>query len=488
MPLIDAHFCPDVASAHAWNNIVLSRDQLRAPNEHPEFPALALTEYHEFIRMVSRRYQILGHGSLVLSPQCIVYLLVCGLIEYQSRWIILVIGVIALLLVLSLPVAMAFILSARMPSPSGARWKRLPVEIFTSSLYSREASEPKDMAFGIWAVLQKKAVGNLLPQITYADGLSHIYWTLATQIIRQTSSIQLLYLAAAKGILGAPSWVPDWSARNGHQWKTVMSSIRQTDLYGRSEVWYSRLNSYRETEVSAYFELDATGKVLTVRGRHVCDVRRLKFMDFQGTEDTFQESERDIHLRNLGLMLQEASVGKRFRIWLSERDKDKRFPFYLLEQAGKNKHDPWFKERAAQISKWSQFCRRHARRSPSDVLALLESENGPTNESTLETQVMISNILAREGRPIFWSSRASSIGGIERLQGICGRNVEIGDLVVRITGLPQLLVLRMIAGDGNAVRIVSPAALDEGSIPKGPSWPWRRGVTSDEETVQYQIY
>ena len=101
---------------------------------------------------------------------------------------------------------------------------------------------------------------------------------------------------------------------------------------------------------------------------------------------------------------------------------------------------------------------------------------------------MISNLLAREGRPKFWSSRASGKGRIARLEGICGREVEIDDQVVRIMGLPQLLVLREIADGRNSARIVSPAALFDFSLPKGPSWPWQLGVANDENIVQYRIH
>lgn len=97
---------------------------------------------------------------------------------------------------------------------------------------------------------------------------------------------------------------------------------------------------------------------------------------------------------------------------------------------------------------------------------------------------MMSNLLAREGRLLFYSSRASGIHGLARVGGICGRKMEIGDQVVRIMGLSHLLVLRPMAEDESAMKIVSPAAL----LPTGLySSNIPRGKGQADECIEYRI-
>ena len=450
-----------------------------------------MTQYEAFITRISRRHKFLELGAGFIFALWALGLIVSSQTyrnaQPRHKTNRLALEIFAIGSVLSFLIVV-FFGQTRRSSPSRS-WRKAPVEDLTSCLYARDAREPKDMAFGVWAVLQKKAIDIPLPQITYANDLGHIYWTLSMELIQRTSSIQLLYWAASKGISGAPSWVPDWSARNGHQWRTAISDITQLDFYGRPfTVPMGNWNKYVERDISAYFEFDATGKVLTVRGRHVCNIDRLSHMDFQETGETFHESEQDTHLENLRLILTHVSPRRTiYDSFFRARDSRNLFPFDLLGRAGKYRHDPWFKEHASQISAWTRFCKRHALKPPSTVLALLRGEDAPPNESVLATQIMMSNLLARDGRPLFQSSRASSAYKVAHLRGVCGRNAEIGDQIVRIVGLSQLLVLRAIAGEANSVRIVSPAGLY--GRPKGPSWARRLGLAGEEEDcVQYRIH
>ena len=83
-----------------------------------------------------------------------------------------------------------------------------------------------------------------------------------------------------------------------------MSSMGQTDIYGRS---LDVLHKFRERDTTASFELDANAIIPTIRGRHVCETSHLSPLEFQETSETFQESEEEVHLENLRLMLRYAS-------------------------------------------------------------------------------------------------------------------------------------------------------------------------------------
>lgn len=89
---------------------------------------------------------------------------------------------------------------------------------------------------------------------------------------------------------------------------------------------------------------------------------------------------------------------------------------------------------------------------------------------------MMSNLLARKGFPLFQASITRYVFTIP-LEGICGRNAEVGDHVVRVVGVPQLLVLRTVGSDAGAVRIVCPAVIRD-SIALEPS----------EEVSLYRIH
>lgn len=128
-----------------------------------------------------------------------------------------------------------------------------------------------------------------------------------------------------------------------------MNTLIQTDVYGR--FLHSKSHRPRETGVSAFFKFDDGGKILTVRGRHVGDIRRLSNLSYQETSDTFQESEQHIHYENLRLILGAASkrLNIKLETYLKYTGMSKQFPLDLLARAGKYPPDPWFRERENQL-------------------------------------------------------------------------------------------------------------------------------------------
>ena len=475
MLLTSTYFCPEVDSAHAWKSVILGREGLRREGEPLEDKPSTLSVYENFARKVATWYRVFESLRLLCCLCCASWLPLYGSSisnkknrqESDSLSYGLAMGVAALLFVVSLPGAVSTVSTGRIRELFYKAAPRSPVENLINCLYLREASEPKDMAFGVWAVLQKKEADRPLPTISYTNDLKHIYWTLTTELIQRTHSLQLLYLAPSKGMSDAPSWVPDWSARNEHQWRTIMSSMSQTDRYGRDLTPRAqRAHRFREKDTAAYFELDTTQTILTVRGLHVCDIGAMDPLDFQETKNDFHESERAVHLDNLRLMLKYASPWGNIWNYISADLKTSAiFPYSLLGRVGKFRTDPWYQERAEQISTWAHFCRHNARKSPSEALAFLRAETTLSNgSSTLATQVMISNLLAREGRSVFRAAGApKSLLNFWYIKGICGRKAKVGDHVVRIVGVPQLLVLRRIPGAGNAARIISPAFFRDNS-------------------------
>lgn len=90
------------------------------------------------------------------------------------------------------------------------------IEDIVVGLYSRTATEPKDMAFGMWAVLERGGAVNL-PAPIYSHDTGDVYRIFAVHLAHITQSLELLLLAAIRGVSGQPSWVPDWSAHKSHE-------------------------------------------------------------------------------------------------------------------------------------------------------------------------------------------------------------------------------------------------------------------------------
>jgi hypothetical protein len=72
------------------------------------------------------------------------------------------------------------------------------------ALYSRQARDPKDMAFGMWAVLQKRSATRLyVPDRDRDTGDIHQIFT--TSLTQATDSLHVLFYSAIQGVPDQPS-------------------------------------------------------------------------------------------------------------------------------------------------------------------------------------------------------------------------------------------------------------------------------------------
>jgi hypothetical protein len=89
-------------------------------------------------------------------------------------------------------------------------WRSRPiVGDIPHELYARTAKEDKDMAYGMWAVLQRQGATGL-PRPDYSSSTAELYRIFTLNLIKTTQSLTPLLLAAVKNVTG-PSWVPDWN-------------------------------------------------------------------------------------------------------------------------------------------------------------------------------------------------------------------------------------------------------------------------------------
>jgi hypothetical protein len=84
-------------------------------------------------------------------------------------------------------------------------------ERILDTLRIRDATEPRDMSFGLHSLLERLPGHTELPYINDQMPLSSVYFQLTRFLLHNSKSLKVLTLAACCRCQGAPSWVPDFS-------------------------------------------------------------------------------------------------------------------------------------------------------------------------------------------------------------------------------------------------------------------------------------
>jgi hypothetical protein len=131
-------------------------------------------------------------------------------------------------------------------------------------VYSREAGDGKDMAFGVWAILQRHARFPL-PAPDYDQSREEIYTTFSRLLVRIKGTSYLLLLAALKHVEGQPSWVPDWAAGDSHDWR----GWGNAEIISRKTQISDYMFPASETARTVSLLHDSRGMGLSIRGRRL---------------------------------------------------------------------------------------------------------------------------------------------------------------------------------------------------------------------------
>jgi hypothetical protein len=328
-------------------------------------------------------------------------------------------------------------------------------------IYLRRAGDPKDMAYGMWAVLRKTGAVNL-PEPTYTRELREITWTLTVHVIQTTHSLAFLPLAAAQGQPGVPSWVPDWWANEKQKW-TSDHGLPGTNTEGWSLLSEETVEKVRIREsTEKVLSLDQTCSVLTVRTRDlnsICDS-----VSFRKTSDTHREMDVELHLSNVRAMnkcvewtFQSERTGRGRRTdaqdqfnWFSRAEQtfDLRA---ILPSKIEGKDLP-----EHVLKRWATVYASKTRRASLEHIskAWTDGHAAPTwFHEFWKTQILVCNLLA--------SYRKVGCGKFSAHPNklyltTCSHDTQVGDRILRVWGLQELLVVRCISGPCNSVKIVSP--------------------------------
>jgi hypothetical protein len=88
-------------------------------------------------------------------------------------------------------------------------------------LCDHQATNPKDMIFGVQPILEK--LGFTLPEPDYSKEVEQIYKETALAIVKESKSLEILIHSRSprERSLVLPSWVPDWSRNIGLEYDDV---------------------------------------------------------------------------------------------------------------------------------------------------------------------------------------------------------------------------------------------------------------------------
>ncbi|KAF2501433.1 hypothetical protein BU16DRAFT_522407 [Lophium mytilinum] len=346
--------------------------------------------------------------------------------------------------------------------------KKSEIHDLADVLCARQATNPKDMAFGLHSVLQQISTIDL-PLPNYRSSKDEIYRQLTADVLRTTGSLQFLLAAAQRRLSGQPSWVPDWSADFRFPWGEPYLSTRR----GR----------HATPGAEPYWELSHDAEedsVLTVWGRQLCTINSCHA--FRITDEDYQENESLIHVENLRLIL----------VLLDSLDG--------LGEVIQNplNHPSLSPEVRADVelpAYWAFLKENSKKRDASGLLFLLTSElltkgrAGLSYQDILRTHISICNSLAHTRVQVFYTNhldislnsiiifeyennlRLPPIKRLLRRQelsptiGICSTEAQPGDQIILVSGLSVPVIVRPHA---ESVRLVSPAIITP--VMEGLAW------------------
>ncbi|CAI9626619.1 unnamed protein product [Alternaria burnsii] len=415
-----------------WKRVALSRQQLMAAANVPPNLGISssLERYEVFTRRFCKAHFIASSTLDILFVISSIMALILGLNQptnpfasYQSSAL-----PPSILVMAALSIAAYFFARYQALGSHFRPFKvdHVCVDDLIDGTYHREAKNPKDMAFGLWAVLQRRTQ-SVMPRVDYGESKETIYTVFSRLLVEATGSPHLLLIAAMDNMEGQPSWAPNWASEEKHDsdWRDVEHIIRSN--HGADSLKRRTADNIR---ISMLDKL-----AVCVRGRRYGAV--VATFVFQKTQCSYQQSEFCQHVNNLKRMVQLLDAWD--TTWL-----------YHTNAASHNRLD-----------RWRRHLIKHRNRDIYELLSFLRvaPKHGNRNASAsrdpelLRTHIAVCNALARDGQVLFQGSAPGTL--IPASIGWCRRDVKDGDLIVRCPGVQIPLIVRPCPDGGNDVQIKS---------------------------------
>lgn len=338
-----------------------------------------------------------------------------------------------------IPVLVGLIISIRTNTPNyqfGIEPRVRTGDELHLELYSRTAKVDRDMAYGMWAILQRQGATGL-PRPDYSSSTAEIYRIFTLNLITTTKSLTPLFLAAINNVTG-PSWVPHWNTHESHGWDAAVEAIQKTDEFGLNR------SSRRST---GWFRFNENGTSIEVQGLHIGEVT--KCFRFKRTSEEYQEPEQGHHLDNLSVLkcvswrwIQHDHVDRLNRA----HSPSKVYDFHRNQMYSTPNVDN------KVIRNWAEFQQRNAREDVTQTLTRLRKD-----PALFKDHIKISNFLAGTKSLMFAADCPSM--PIRSSRGVGSHKIQVGDQIMRVQGVPQLFILRADIDSPGSFRIISPAEL-----------------------------
>jgi hypothetical protein len=356
------------------------------------------------------------------------------------------------------------------------------------ALYQRAASNRRDMAYGIWAILHKLGASSL-PEPTYdADDETEIpllYRQLTVNLLEVTKNLRILYIAAARRLQDTPSWVPDWSTYKSNAWRDL-PGFPGTDQLSMHRGIPSEMKEIIDKERARQrVTIDPTHGILTVLAEDtgaICGC-----ISFRSTSKILSDSDRDSHSENMRAMLQWAD-------WAGELGCSVAAIFYTPPV-------PELAQEVSPLSAGAAWPSRKARDQWACLLAApmrdklnlyftrwMDGMEVPRWFSKfMTTQICLCTLIAELKRKVCYVSVSAKPGNFRLLA--CSEETQVDDRVIRVCGLLSPIVMRKRGKLGNAVTIISPTQFQgQAAVGEPKSTNEGRGTILEDRFVDYHIH
>ena len=521
-------------AAIAWEAIVFDRGQLQSINQSAERSVLHTLQEHETIlrKIASTRRSIWITAISLLSVYTTTNLLV-GVVSVCSRkypkWRVRFVlerkieNAFMYIGILGVFICLMFICYHLRRSALGylayrGDIKETASDDLVGALYQRAATDPRDMAYGIWAILRKRGASDLSAptyDVAKEAQIPLLYRQLTIHLIQTTSNLRFLHIAAARRLPGIPSWIPDWSTFKSNTWRDV-PGYPGTDLHGiavrnppGSEERLRKLRARQNLSVHA------TQSVLTVLAREAGTVRgcvsfyAIKAIaletdnlrpsrwnsirhDLMGgfrhrscrVSRRIETNERRAHVQNLRSMLQWAdwaqTIGCKIHAIFYAQPTLKEFV-----PLSANATWPSQKDR----TNWGKTLSGSRRDKLEGYLTLwMDGAKTPRwFQKFMATQNCLCTFIAELERQICFVSGSANPGTFRLLA--CSDKTKVDDRLLLVCGLPGSIIVRKRGESDNAVEVISPNILqDVAAIGKPRNLISRDDAALDDLFVEYHIH
>ncbi|OWY51408.1 HET-like protein [Alternaria alternata] len=361
-------------------------------------------------------------------------------------------------------------------------------DTLVGALYQRAATNSKDMAYGIWAILPKIGA-SVLPKPAYDadDGtqIPLVYWQLTVSLLQMTGNSRILFIAATRRMQNTPSWVPDWSTFKSNAWRDLPGFPGTDLLRGHPRISPETKEMVKKERAHQRVSIDPTQRILSVLAEDtgaICGC-----VSFQSTSKTFEALERNSHLQNMRSMLQWASWAENIGCKVSGFFFPPPNHELALEvtplSAGAT--SPGWRDR----TQWEKLLRK-PRRDKLNIYLTRWMDGVKVPRWFLKfmsTQIYLCTLFAELKRKICYVSISDEPGKFRLL--VCSAETQVNDRLIRLCGLPSPMVMRKHGELANSVSIISPTALQgQGARRKSKSRNEGSEISLENQFVEYHIH